>query len=140
MYLRKDDDIKKLVKLIDPNDKNAEWLKILFIDVTTKRRNERVRFLEEMDFNVVAALYYQIYDKYFTHDEIKELIKFYSSEIGSKLARYKSGNSSVQFLPNELEEIEQFKKTSTGRKYNRLSDEIVHQHLESVKKYINSLR
>ena len=140
MDLKKGDDIKRLVSLIDPGNRTEEWLKTLFSDVTKVKESEQRRFLDEMNADVAASLYYPVYDQYFSHDEIKELIKFYSSEIGCKLARYKSGVSSIQFLPNELDEIEQFKKTSTGRKFNRLSDKIAHQHTESVKKYIDSLR
>lgn len=140
MGSEKDDDIKRLVKLIDPDDQNAEWLKALFIDVTGTKGNERTRFLEEMDFNVVAALYYPVYDKYFTHDEIKELIGFYSSNIGAKLVKSKKDGFSQQFTQGELSEIEQFKKTDTGKKYNDLLNKITHQHVESVKKYIDSLK
>lgn len=140
MDSKKDDDIKKLVQFIDPHGQNAEWLKTLFNNVTQLKESDRGRFLEEMNADVVVALYYPIYDQYFTHDEIKELIKFYSSDIGIKLARHKSGRVAVQFTPDELKEIDQFKKTSIGRKYQNLLDKITHQHVESVKKYIDSLR
>lgn len=140
MDSKKGDDIKKLVRLIDPGNLNEEWLKTLFKAVTKIKESERNRFLDEMNAEVVVALYYPIYDQFFRHDEIKELVKFYSSEIGIKLAQYKSGNTSIQFLPNELEEIEHFKKTNTGRKYNSLLDKITRQHVESVKKYIDSLK
>lgn len=140
MDVTKEDDIKKLVKLIDPGNQNAEWLKALFRDVTKIRESEWDRFLDEMDFDVVAALYCPIYDKYFTHDEIIELIKFYSSETGIKLAQSKSSSVSPQFTPNELKEIDQFKKTCIGRKYNNLLEKITHQHVESVQKYIDSLK
>ena len=140
MSSEKDEDIKRLIKLIDPNDQNAEWLKKLFREVTKIKESEQRRFLDEMNADTVTALYYPTYDQYFSHAEIKELIKFYSSEIGIKLARYKSGNISAQFMPNELEQIDQFKKTSTGKKYNKLLNKIVNQHTEAAKKYIDSLR
>lgn len=140
MGVEKDDDIKRLVKLIDPSNQNAEWLKTLFRDVTKIKESEWDRFLDEMDFNVVVALYYPIYDKYFTHDEIKELVKFYSSSIGIKLVQSKSVRVSSQFAQNELIEIEHFKKTDIGRKYNKLLNEITNQHVKSVRRYIESLR
>ena len=140
MDSKKGDDIKELVKLIDPNNRNEEWLKTLFKNVTKVKESEQRRFLDEMDFNVVVALYYPIYDKYFTHDEIKKLIRFYSSDIGTKLAQYKSGSVAQQLTQDELKEIEQFKKTGIGRKYSNLSGEITHQHVKSVKKYLDSLK
>ncbi|MBF0386193.1 MAG: DUF2059 domain-containing protein [Candidatus Omnitrophica bacterium] len=139
MNSSKESDIKKLVQFIDPHSQNVEWLKTLFSTVTPLKENERGRFLEEMNADMVSALYYPIYDQYFSHDEIKELIKFYSSKTGCKLARYKSNNIPAQFMAGELEEIEQFKKTRTGKKYNSLLDKITHQHVESVEKYIDSL-
>lgn len=140
MDLEKENDIRKLVRLIDPGDKNIGWLKDLFREISQVKEQERDRFLNEMNVDVVAALYYPIYDKYFTHQEIKELIGFYSSGIGIKIARNKSKNFSSQFTQNELREIEKFKRTGTGRKYNKLLSEIAHQHVESVKKYIDSLK
>ena len=136
----KENDIKKLVQLIDPNNQNAEWLKTLFKDVAKIKESEQGRFLNEMNADTVVALYYPIYNQYFSHDEIKELIRFYSSEVGVKLALNKSGDSSQSFTSDELEEIENFKKTIVGRKYSDLSSKIARQHTESVKKYIDSCK
>ncbi len=140
MDSEKGKDIKRLVGLIDPSNQNEVWLKTLFKNVTKVKESEQSRFLDEMNADVVVALYYPIYDQYFTHGEIKELISFYSSDIGTKLVRSKNDGFTQQFTQEELNEIEQFKKTDTGRKYNDLLNNITHQHGESVKRYIDSLK
>ena len=141
MDYKKEDDIKVLVKLIDPAGKNVVLVKELFMDVTKVKKDEWSHLLEEIDFNIVASLYYPIYDKYFTHNEIKELIKFYSSPAGVKFVQSK-GNSYRQIIltQDELNQIDQFKKTGVGEKYNKLINKISHQHTKLVKKYIESLR
>jgi hypothetical protein len=140
MGSEKDEDVKKLVRLIDPDNRNEEWLKTLFKNVTKVEESEQKQFLNEINVDVVVALYYPVYDQCFTHDEIKELIRFYSSEAGIKLTQYKGGNHSVHLMPNELDRIEQFKKTGTGKKYDKLLGKIVNQHSDAVKRYIDSLR
>ena len=64
MNIKKEDDIKKLVRLIDPTNKGVELLRKLFVDVTRTEIGEWDRLLEEIGFNIVVSLYYPIY-KYF---------------------------------------------------------------------------
>jgi len=42
-------------------------------------------FMAEVDPNELVEIVIPSYDKYFTHNEIKELIKFYESPVGKKL-------------------------------------------------------
>jgi hypothetical protein len=42
-------------------------------------------FMAEVDPNELVEMAIPSYDKYFTHDDIKELIKFYESPVGKKL-------------------------------------------------------
>ncbi len=41
-------------------------------------------FMKEVDPNDLVKLMVPVYDKHFTHDDIKQLIKFYESPIGKK--------------------------------------------------------
>ncbi len=52
-------------------------------------------FIAEVDANSLTELIVPIYDKYLTHDEIKDIIKFYESPSGRKL---------VKVLPNITDE------------------------------------
>jgi hypothetical protein len=141
MNTKKEEDIKKLVRLIDPTDKGIAWLKKLFMDITKAEQEEWDRLLEEIDFNIVASLYYPIYDKFFSNDEIKKLINFYSSPTGDKLAKTKSDDFSKQsFTKSELAEIDLFKNTDVGRKYDKLSNKISHKHSKLAMKYVDSLK
>jgi uncharacterized protein len=44
-------------------------------------------FMSEVSPNELVDMVIPIYDKHFTHDDIKELIKFYSSPIGKKFIK-----------------------------------------------------
>ncbi len=44
-------------------------------------------FLKEVDSDSLVELIIPIYDKYLTHDEIKDIIKFYESPSGRKLVK-----------------------------------------------------
>ena len=137
----KEEDIKRLVQLIDPGGQEIKWLKELFVDITKVDKSEHERLLEEINFDTIVALYHPLYDKYFTHDEIKELIGFYQTEHGVKMARTKNDAFGKQvFTPEEMEMIEEFKRNKIGKKYEILSDKIVHKHSKLAMKFINSLK
>lgn len=137
----KESDIKKLVRLIDPAEQEVEWLKGLFVDLTKIDESEHERLLQEINFDSVVALYYSLYDKYFSHEEIKELIVFYQTAYGVKMARTKNDAFGKQtFTPEEMEKIEEFKRTKLGKKYEKLSDKIVHKHSKSAMKFVDSLK
>ena len=137
----KEADIKKLVKLIDPAEQEVELLKELFRNLTKVDKSEWDRLLGEIDFDVVSALYYPTYDKYFTHDEIKELIVFYLSEPGVKMSRSKSDLFGMQnFTQEELDIIEDFSRTKIGKKYDKLLNKINRKHAKLAGKYIDSLK
>ena len=45
-------------------------------------------FRSEIKFeDIIENVYVHLYSKYFTDDEIKELIKFYNTEVGKKIVR-----------------------------------------------------
>ena len=52
-------------------------------------------FKKDVDTNKITEMNVPVYDKYLTHDEIKETIKFYESSVGKKL---------IEALPKILEE------------------------------------
>ena len=51
--------------------------------------------MEKLDMNGLIHAYIPVYDKYYTHDEIKELIRFYESPLGRKM---------VEITPQMMEE------------------------------------
>jgi len=53
-----------------------------------------VKFKDKIKIDDLLEMCIPIYDKYYTHNEIKELIKFYESPIGTKMvdAEYKMTN------------------------------------------------
>lgn len=44
-------------------------------------------FVKEVDIDSLVEMIIPIYDKYLTHEEIKEIIKFYESPVGKKLIK-----------------------------------------------------
>jgi hypothetical protein len=93
----KKDDIRELFTLLDPGqmiDKIFENM----IDVFKHHGNTQIRQenqeeftayltkeVKEMTDNIINEHMLNIYDKYFTHEEIKALIKFYKTPAGKKM-------------------------------------------------------
>jgi len=79
----KDDDILKLLNL-------SGTMSEQFVDVMTAQFKPLLpnanwaEILKKADFDGLLNECIPIYDKYFTHDEIKQLIKFYESPVGKK--------------------------------------------------------
>lgn len=66
-------------QLTDKHQKTEETLKTNKVISEAYRRANAPEMVEE--------IYYPIYDKYFTTDELKDLIAFYKSPTGKKLAK-----------------------------------------------------
>jgi hypothetical protein len=93
----KKDDIRELFTLLDPGqmiDKIFENM----IDVFKHHGNTQIRHEDQEEFtaylteevkamtdNLINEHMVNIYDKYFTHEEIKDLIKFYKTPVGKKM-------------------------------------------------------
>lgn len=93
----KKDDIRELFTLLDPGqmiDKIFENM----IDVFKHHGNTQIRQedqeeftaylikeVKEMTDNLINEHMLKIYDKYFTHEEIKDLIRFYKTPAGKKM-------------------------------------------------------
>ncbi len=93
----KKDDIRELFTLLDPGqmiDKIFENM----IDVFKHHGNTQIRQQDQEEFtdylakevkamtdNLINEHMLNIYDKYFTHEEIKSLIKFYKTPAGKKM-------------------------------------------------------
>jgi hypothetical protein len=93
----KKDDIRELFTLLDPGqmiDKIFENM----IDVFKHHGNTQIRHEDQEEFtayltnevkkmtdNLINEHMLNIYDKYFTHEEIKSLIKFYKTPAGKKM-------------------------------------------------------
>lgn len=93
----KEDDIKELFELINPGqmiDKIFENMIDVFkhhgnTQISPEKQEEFVSYLNEevrmMTDNLINVHMVSIYDKYFTDEEIKDLIKFYKSQTGRKM-------------------------------------------------------
>jgi len=65
----KEENIRTLVKLIDPSEQEVKWLKELFVKLTKVDQSEKEQLSAKIDFNTIVHLYFPIYDKYFTDEE-----------------------------------------------------------------------
>ncbi len=87
----KNDDIRMLLELtgaaklgIQIMDQMIEMFKQNMPDVPEKFWSD---VMKEVKGDDLIKLIIPIYDKYFTHDDIKELIKFYNTPIGKKVIK-----------------------------------------------------
>ena len=91
MYAQeKNDDILKLLKL-SGSDKLAEQIMDAMIPqfqqlVPDIPKKFWTKFKKKLNIEDLLYACIPAYDKYYTHDEIKQLIAFYESSIGKKLA------------------------------------------------------
>ena len=92
----KEEDIRRLLELTAPRDRvNQQLNDVLGLlkksmpQVPEKVWNEVVAELR-IDSDTVLQIYVPIYDRYYTAEEVKELIRFYESPLGGKL-RMSSG-------------------------------------------------
>lgn len=120
----KEKDIRKLLK-ITGSEKLAKQnfelmlrqLKLAFYQVPTTFWDG---FEEKAEMNQITELIVPIYAKHFTHEEVKDLVKFYNTSLGKKLIEktpliqqesMKAGQKWGEDLSKEvLEEIETYKK------------------------------
>jgi hypothetical protein len=75
------------------------------------------------DFLEKAA--YPIYDKYFTEEELRDLVAFYKTPTGQK---------SIQVMPGIVRESMEKANELLGPKINELVDELMREYIERSKK------
>jgi hypothetical protein len=96
----KQKDIRELFKLQDSEKLNKSIIEQL-VKAASQRGSEQQQakvlkaIQEELKYSELAELLVPIYDKNFTHDEIKELMGFYKSSVGKKFV------SKQQLIMNE---------------------------------------
>jgi len=90
--VKKRNDIKVMLGLIGAGELGLQLMDQMIVsfkeempDVPDKFWKE---FRAEVDADQLTNLAVPIYAKYFNHDDIKQLIKFYKSPIGKKLVKY----------------------------------------------------
>lgn len=87
----KSKDISRLLELTGSNKLGAQIVNKLLQDFRGSFIEVPASFWEnakkDIDTNGLEALIVPIYDKYYSHDEIKELIRFYESPVGQKMVR-----------------------------------------------------
>ncbi|MEK6304184.1 MAG: DUF2059 domain-containing protein [Acidobacteriota bacterium] len=82
---------------------------------------ERINFAEVME-----QMFYPLYDKFFTEDELKDLVTFYKSPTGQK---------SIDVMPQLLQDAMQRASEALNAKVMRLVDEVLaeeRQHLKAT--------
>ena len=87
----KQDDIRKLMKLTGSAEVGKQVMDQLFVSFKQSMPNVPAEFWDgiskKVDVDEMVELIVPIYAKYFSHDEIRELIKFYQSPLGKKLTK-----------------------------------------------------
>ncbi len=81
-------DIKRLMEVTDVSNLGRQIMNRLVLTMR-KGRSEVPwdNFMAEFDINEFIEMIIPIYDKHFTHEEIKQLIAFYESPIGKKMIK-----------------------------------------------------
>ncbi|MDR0642848.1 MAG: DUF2059 domain-containing protein [Treponema sp.] len=82
-------DIVKLLDISNTKMQAAQLFDLMMPSLKTIAPDAPVTFWtmfqSKLDMDSFVDLFIPVYDKYFTHDEIKGLIQFYESPIGKKL-------------------------------------------------------
>ncbi|MEL7039076.1 MAG: DUF2059 domain-containing protein [Cyanobacteria bacterium J06592_8] len=81
-------------------------------------------FLERIDYQqIVEEVYYPLYDKYFTEDDLRVLIDFYKSPTGRK---------TIEVMPQLLQESIQRTTEVIGPTVTRIMQEIIAEELQRI--------
>lgn len=92
-------DIRKLISLTGGDKVGEQMIDQMIKSFSAYNPKIPMEFWDEfkksIDVNKINEMNIPVYDKYLTHDEIKETIKFYESAVGKKL---------IDSLPKILEE------------------------------------
>ncbi|MDY7022719.1 MAG: DUF2059 domain-containing protein [Cyanobacteriota bacterium] len=81
-------------------------------------------FLERIDYQqIVEEVYYPLYDKYFTEDDLRVLIDFYKSPTGRK---------TIEVMPQLLQESIQRTTEVIGSTVTRIMQEIIAEELQRI--------
>jgi hypothetical protein len=87
----KSDDIQKLMELMDAKAMGLQVMQTMmdsFNAVGSPVADDFLKdFMSEVNFGELVELTIPIYEKHFTHDDIKQMIAFYQSPIGKKLLK-----------------------------------------------------
>ena len=88
----KSDDIQKLMELMDTKAMGLQVMQTMIASLKATGNPVYSEgffedFMSEVDFDELVELTIPIYEKHFTHDDIKQMIAFYQSPIGKKLLK-----------------------------------------------------
>lgn len=89
--LAKEEDIRKLLIATGAGELGVQVMEQMFASM--KKQSPGIpseyfdEFMKEVDSNEIIEISIASYDNHLTHDEIKELLKFYESPIGKKLIK-----------------------------------------------------
>ena len=98
-------DIERYIEVSNQKDQFIQLMDMMFeqyidmLDIVPPEAWEAIRGSISSETDEIIDLLVPVVDKYFTHDDIRELIKFYESPIGKKL-----NDVTPQMMP-ELYEI-----------------------------------
>ena len=85
----KENDIKRLLEVTNCRQQAEQAFDLIIPEFIRLFPNIPITywisFKEKLDIDSFIRIYIPIYDKHFSHDDIKKLIQFYESPIGKKL-------------------------------------------------------
>lgn len=88
------------------------------------RRTQQL-FNEQIDINKLCDdIYTEIYDKYFSEDELKKLLAFYKSPIGKRM---------VEMQPKIATEAMQLTQNEIGAKMRNITQQVMQETLDQIK-------
>ena len=84
----KEQDINRLLNITNARDQAAQMFDLILPNLVSMAPQVPgtfwTMFRSKLDIDRFVTLMVPLYDKYFTHNDIKELIRFYESQIGKK--------------------------------------------------------
>ncbi len=96
-------------------------LELLQVEVSKLMKRMFVKFQESITFDEIKEqIYYPIYDKYYSEEELKELVAFYRTPLGQK---------TIEVTPQMMTEIYQATNTMMMPKMINIVQEIISEEL-----------
>lgn len=118
-------DIKRLMEVTDVRNISMQIMNRLVLTMQEGRSDAHKKFwtdyMADVNPNDLIEMVVPIYEKYFTHKEIKQLIAFYESPIGKKLLKVQP-----QIMMESIAAGEEWGKKLVQRAMEKLREEGYH--------------
>lgn len=118
-------DIKRLMEVTDVSSLGMQIMNQMILTMQKGRSEAHKKFwtdyLAEVDPNDLIEMIIPIYERHFTHEELKQLIAFYESPIGKKLIKVQP-----QIMMDSMAAGEEWGKKLVQRAMEKLREEGYH--------------